>query len=1034
MDAIFTGGKLGEFFTALAFASAFVSMISLLLAEGQEGIEHKRWERLGLGAFWVHIAGILGIIATLFGLIYTHQYQYHYVWDHSSNELPVYYMISCFWEGQEGSFLLWCFWHSVLGGILIFSKSEFRNLVVAVIASVELILSSMILGIYVSGTFVSGIYLVLALLPTVYFGYQFIRQTQNNQTQYIFQGLALGLGLSSLLLFFRGQNGFWANLGNVSTFGSVDSIAFGFFVLLLIGFSAYYLYYLFSNQQQKFPVWDALAGLGVVGVCILFAGFEADVWKLGSTPFKLLKDVFPDNPVYLTNPEFIPANGGGLNPLLQNYWMVIHPPTLFLGFASTVVPFAFVVAGLIKGKYKEWIRPAMPWTTFSLMILGVGIIMGGYWAYETLNFGGYWNWDPVENSSLVPWLCGVGALHAMLIHQKTKSYLGLSMVMIAMTFLLVLYSTFLTRSGILGDTSVHTFTDLGLSGQLIVLVGLYTLGFVILLASKWKNIPRKEDESAIWTAEFMLFLGVLVFIFAGIEIIGTTSLPVINTILGTNVAPPPQLQLFYYQWNVWFAIAFGILSGLGQFLWWRMNREKPLSDTLFRPFLLALIVSSLCIIGIELMDRDFAFNSIYKDMIDPVLIGGSFVTKILAYVKYGIISIADELMLFASWFAIFANIEVLIAILRKNKKGLKVMGGTVVHIGFGLMLIGMLFSSGYDKVISKNLNPAELASFPEQERIDNIPLERDRSRRIPGFELTYVGKKEAQAPIGAMNIIEENRDAFKLRFKDKTGDVFGIVLPRGVFLAKDSNNNIIQPVSLRTEDLEGQVDLEVVKVFLEERLGVLKPEHINNRTLFGVKMRPLSGEESDSFVLYPEVEINEKMDQFIAHPNRKIYLDRDIYMHVSSAPQEVEEDKYHTFEMKMNEPQALGNINLVVGGINNLTGSTGYEGYDLAVAANLYAITATDTFLTQPVYTIKGQSPGMVGSSINPLSMDFAFVRVDPRTETFTIQVREKASDWVVVKIIEKPLINLLWLGTFILTFGFFISIYRRRQEAIKMS
>jgi cytochrome c biogenesis factor len=141
---------------------------------------------------------------------------------------------------------------------------------------------------------------------------------------------------------------------------------------------------------------------------------------------------------------------------------------LFLGFSAMVVPFAFAVAALWKKRYTQWVRPALPWTLFAVMSLGVAIAMGGYWAYVTLSFGGYWAWDPVENSSLVPWLLGVAAFHTMLVQKKSGSSQKASLILSIAAYLFVVYSTFLTRSGILGDVSVHSFVSLGLYNQLLI--------------------------------------------------------------------------------------------------------------------------------------------------------------------------------------------------------------------------------------------------------------------------------------------------------------------------------------------------------------------------------------------------------------------------------------------------------------------------------------------------------------------------------------------------------------------------------------
>jgi cytochrome c-type biogenesis protein CcmF len=167
------------------------------------------------------------------------------------------------------------------------------------------------------------------------------------------------------------------------------------------------------------------------------------------------------------------ADGNGLNPLLQNYWMVIHPPTLFFGFATTIVPFAYAIAALWKRDYTGWLKPALPWGLVSVMVLGTGIIMGGFWAYESLSFGGYWAWDPVENASLIPWLILIAGVHVMLIYKHSGNALNVSFILILLTFILVLYATFLTRSGILGNSSVHSFTDLGMSGQLLVFIMIF---------------------------------------------------------------------------------------------------------------------------------------------------------------------------------------------------------------------------------------------------------------------------------------------------------------------------------------------------------------------------------------------------------------------------------------------------------------------------------------------------------------------------------------------------------------------------------
>ncbi|RDC65285.1 cytochrome c biogenesis protein CcsA [Adhaeribacter pallidiroseus] len=230
-------GDLGHASIIVAFVAAIVAALAYFMAaQGKPlGETDINWRNLGRGAFYVHTIAVFSIIFSLFNIIYNHRYEYYYAWSHSSNYLPTHFMISCFWEGQEGSFLLWIFWHTLLGLAIIWFNKKWEAPTMAVFAFVQLFLTSMILGVVIGDL------------------------------------------------------------------------------------------------------------------------------KIGSSPFILLRDFMTDAPVFKLNPNFIPKDGTGLNPLLQNYWMVIHPPTLFLGFAITLVPFAFAIAGLWKKDYITWIKPALPW-------------------------------------------------------------------------------------------------------------------------------------------------------------------------------------------------------------------------------------------------------------------------------------------------------------------------------------------------------------------------------------------------------------------------------------------------------------------------------------------------------------------------------------------------------------------------------------------------------------------------------------------------------------------------------------------------
>jgi len=194
-----------------------------------------------------------------------------------------------------------------------------------------------------------------------------------------------------------------------------------------------------------------------------------------------------------------------MNPLLQNYWMTIHPPTLFLGFASTLIPFCYAIAGLWLGKHKEWLKPVMPWALFSGTILGTGIL---------------------------PWLIMLAGIHTNLVAKSTGYSIKSTYLFYLLSFLLIVYSTFLTRSGILGETSVHAFTEMGLEWQLIgFMATLFVIGIGLYII-RARQIPAPKEEEAASSKEFWLFIGALVFLFSSFLITVSTSLPVFNKIVG----------------------------------------------------------------------------------------------------------------------------------------------------------------------------------------------------------------------------------------------------------------------------------------------------------------------------------------------------------------------------------------------------------------------------------------------------------------------------------------------------------------------
>ena len=443
--------------------------------------------------------------------------------------------------------------------------------------------------------------------------------------------------------------------------------------------------------------------LSQVFLCSMLLGVEIWGQKIGSSPFVLLRNAI-DGPIFSrSNYLSLIQDGNGLNPLLQNYWMVIHPPTLFLGFAAMVIPFAYCMAGLWQKRLTEWMQPALPWALFALLVLGGGIIMGSFWAYEALNFGGFWGWDPVENASLFPWLVLIAAIHLIIVYQKTGHAYLTSVILTLLSFLLVLYATFLTRSGILGETSVHSFTDLGMSGQLLLYI-LFFLGLSIwLILKNRKQIPVSKQEEETYSREFWMFIGALILLVSCIQILATTSIPVVNAIVGSKLAPPTNPISHYNKWQTPFAILILILSGFTLHL--KFKRTEP---TKFH-------ISIGIIIFISLL-----------------------ATAIISWITETYSNIGHLLLTFGCVFSVLANGKILNTAFKGKRK---ISGAAISHIGFAMLLLGAMVAASTNKVISVNMSGTDFGKdFEKNNKAkDNLLLYKNESTRMGKYTVTYLG-------------------------------------------------------------------------------------------------------------------------------------------------------------------------------------------------------------------------------------------------------------------------------------------------------
>jgi len=438
---------------------------------------------------------------------------------------------------------------------------------------------------------------------------------------------------------------------------------------------------------------------------------------------------------------------------------VIHPPVLFLGFASTIVPFAFAIAGLWTKKFGDWTKPALPWALFSAAVLGTGIMMGGRWAYESLNFGGYWAWDPVENASLVPWLTLIGGIHTLLIYKHTGHSLRATHFLFLTTFNLVLYSTFLTRSGVLGDTSVHAFTDLGMNLQLLAFLFIFLIPSFAFYAFRYRSIPHIVKEEQTSSREFWMFIGSLIFFLSALFITIATSLPVINKIFGSNFTMGEDAVFSYNRVIIFVAIIIGILTAIIQYLKYKQTDPKFFRQRILAPTITSLIIGTLVL----------AFGNInYREH------GLGFLGAIWVAMACSI-------------YAIIANISYVWIGMRGK---LKLSGGSISHLGFGLLLAGILISSSRKEVMSWNTSGI-FVQLGEKNKITGEP----------GENLTLV--KGIPTTMGSYNVTYESDSMhpkkplwyYKIHFKNKTGNEQFTLMPNAFVNYKGNQGLMANPAA-----------------------------------------------------------------------------------------------------------------------------------------------------------------------------------------------------------------------------------------------
>jgi len=803
-------GQLGHFFVITSFVAALFSMFSYFRAvrtEQTDPFKSRSWITMGRGGFVFHVLSVIGIFIALFYIIENHLFEYHYAWEHSSLSLEPKFLLACFWEGQEGSFMLWTFWHCVLGIVVMLTAKSLETRTMTIIAMVQVLLCSMILGIYLG--------------PNI---------------------------------------------------------------------------------------------------------------QIGSTPFVLLRHIMQQAPIFsMPNYMSFIQDGNGLNTSLQNYWMVIHPPVLFLGFATTLIPFSYCVAALWKGDYQSFVKPTIAWALFNGAVLGTGIMMGGAWAYESLNFGGYWAWDPVENASLVPWIVLIAGLHTLLVYRSTGRALTITFFLLLLSHLLVWYATFLTRTGILGKTSVHAFTGDGkaLTYHLLGVIGLLLLIAVALMWRRWRALPRIKTEEETLTREFWMFIGSVILFLSAMQITISTSIPVwaplAKWITGKDFAPPVDPVQQYNNIQVWVAIIVGTLSATVLYMKFKHSDAK----VVWKRLGLTAIIAAVMAAGIG---------------------WGQHITTW----QY-------DIMLFAACYGIVANIYYGIAV---QKAKFKKLGPTVAHLGFAMVLLGILLSTYNKHAISYNVTgvPLDFGKKTEQENVkesrENEILFHGTPVAMGDYYATYVGDSDVPG--------KDRRIYYKVNFE-----------------RRDSST----------------------KKVLER------------------------------FTLYPDAFVNSKgQGGLSANPSTKHYWDHDIFTYINGATDKTKSDTstYKSHMVNKGDTIFLNDGYMIFKGLSRDVNDKRYmpSNGDIAVKATLsvYDINGLVQDIN-PLYILRDNKYLLYVEDTIP-SMDlytrFSSLIVKSKDSAQTeIMVRQTdpKDDYIVLKALVFPYINVLWLGVLVMVFGFFISL-----------
>ncbi len=418
------------------------------------------------------------------------------------------------------------------------------------------------------------------------------------------------------------------------------------------------------DRDQEFLPWVIVVSLVTlaffVSLNVFFENPFRSFWRLPSG----------DITIAMTRPQlaslFVPRDGRGLNPLLRHPGMIIHPPMLYLGFVSFVIPYAFAIAALITGRTDDrWIRITRRWSLVAWLFLSLGLILGGRWAYDVLGWGGYWGWDPVEIAAFMPWLTGTAFLHSVMIQEKRGMLKRWNMVLIILTYSLVIFGTFLTRSGVL--SSVHAFAQSAIGPLFFAFIGLTLTTSLALLFKRWDDLKSEGQMTSLLSREALfllnnlLFMGILVVCFWGVIF------PLISELVtGQKITVGPP---FYERATAPLFAGLLFLMGIAPLAAWRYSTFKTLGRAVWKPFIISLI--------------------------SPLIAFISGIHQPAALLGFWLVAFVASVTLYEFWRGTVARHNrsgesLPIALWHLAGRNRRRYGGYIIHLGIVLMAIGII--------------------------------------------------------------------------------------------------------------------------------------------------------------------------------------------------------------------------------------------------------------------------------------------------------------------------------------------------------